>query len=178
MDLFSRLCPTLGRLKTIQGPSSAQQKLKSRVKKRGGEMGFPAQPGISFPSPINACFSKEQSWEATGRDVPALSVPLAAARCWLWVWGSPEAEHDLVVAQVGVVVDGQDGLGLDLVPGQETVVEAVLLRAHHLRGGRDIYGAEGPRLGVWGLGLCQGRAPKSQSISWLQQFPSAPAMRL
>lgn len=46
---------------------------------------------------------------------------------------SPEPEHDLVVAKVSVVIDGQDGLRLDLIPRQEAVVQAVLLRAHDLR---------------------------------------------
>lgn len=51
---------------------------------------------------------------------------------------SPEPKHDLVVAQVSVVIDGQDGLRLDLIPWQEPVVQAVFLCANNLRGEHTI----------------------------------------
>lgn len=50
----------------------------------------------------------------------------------------PEPKHNLVMAEVGVIVDGQDGLRFHSVPGQEAVVEAVLLRAHHLQDRRSV----------------------------------------
>lgn len=125
--------------------------------------------------------------------MPALTVPLSSS----WLWGgavcargragragrSPEAEHDLVVAQVGVVVDGQDGLGVDLVPGQEAIVQAVLLRADDLWGASDIHGAAGPTVGSggWGCASCggpgMGKAFQAQSIgsAQRQRFPSSPA---
>lgn len=55
---------------------------------------------------------------------------------------SPEPEHDLVVAKVSVVIDGQDGLRLDLIPRQEAVVQAVLLRAYDLRDKHEHHGAQ------------------------------------
>lgn len=55
---------------------------------------------------------------------------------------SPEPKHDLVVAKVSVVIDGQDGLRLDLIPRQEAVVQAVLLRAHNLRDKHEHHGVQ------------------------------------
>lgn len=46
---------------------------------------------------------------------------------------SPEPKHDLVVAKVSIIIDGQDGLRLDLIPRQEPVVQAVFLCADNLR---------------------------------------------
>ena len=53
------------------------------------------------------------------------------------------------MAQVGVVVDRQHGLGLDAVERQEAVVEAVLERPHHVHGHADLgpleFGRRRPR---------------------------------
>lgn len=116
--------------------------------------GLPGQPGISPPAVIkhfiSAHFSSNNSsWKAPGRAVLALSQalvlttgPRAAPGCRKHPGGaesytlgghSPEPKHDLVVAKVSVVIDGQDGLRLDLIPRQEAVVQAVLLRAYDLR---------------------------------------------
>lgn len=46
---------------------------------------------------------------------------------------SPEPKHDLVVAKVSIIINGQDGLRLNLIPRQEPVVQAVLLCADNLR---------------------------------------------
>ena len=46
---------------------------------------------------------------------------------------SPESKHDLVMAKVSIVINGQDGLRLNLIPRQEPVVEAVFLCADNLR---------------------------------------------
>lgn len=46
---------------------------------------------------------------------------------------SPEPKHDLVMAKVSIIINGQDGLRLDLIPRQEPVVQAVLLCADNLR---------------------------------------------
>lgn len=45
---------------------------------------------------------------------------------------SPEPKHDLVMAKVSIIINGQDGLRLDLIPWQEPVVQAVLLCADNL----------------------------------------------
>lgn len=60
----------------------------------------------------------------------ALSSPWMQECCTLC--HSPEPKHDLIVAKVSVVVDGQDGFRLDLIPRQEAVVQAVLLCADNL----------------------------------------------
>lgn len=50
----------------------------------------------------------------------------------------PKPEHDLIVAEMSVIVDGQDGLGFHGVPGKEAVVEAVLFCADNLQAQDEI----------------------------------------
>lgn len=49
---------------------------------------------------------------------------------------SPKPKHDLVVAEVSIIINRQDGLCLDFIPGQESIVQAVLLSTDHLQRGR------------------------------------------
>ena len=44
----------------------------------------------------------------------------------------PEAEHDLIMSQVCIVIYRQDGLCLDGIVRQEAVVEAVFSSAYNL----------------------------------------------
>lgn len=64
----------------------------------------------------------------TALEQPATPLPRTRPR----FYHSPKPEHDLVVAKVGIVIYGENGLRLDLVPWQEPVVQAVLLRADDL----------------------------------------------
>ena len=58
----------------------------------------------------------------------------------------PEPEHDLIVAEVSVIIDRENGLRFHGVPGKEAVVEAVFLRADDLQAwdetqlGKSFYG--------------------------------------
>lgn len=65
--------------------------------------------------------------------------------CILTAFHSPEAKHDLIVTEMGVVVNGQDGLRFYGIPGEEAVVQTVLFSPHHLqekkgRGGEGEWG--------------------------------------
>lgn len=54
------------------------------------------------------------------------------------------------MAEVGIIIDGQDGLCLDLIPGQEAIVQTVLLGPDHLQQGSRGAGvstAEGEGIG-------------------------------
>lgn len=45
----------------------------------------------------------------------------------------PEPKHDFIVSEVGIVINGQDGLSLHYIPRQEAIVQTVLLCPHHLQ---------------------------------------------
>ena len=51
---------------------------------------------------------------------------------WLKISSSPKPKHDFIMAEVSVIINRQDGLRLDFIPRQESVVQTVLLSTNHL----------------------------------------------
>lgn len=45
----------------------------------------------------------------------------------------PKPKHDLIMAKVSIIIDGEDGFGLHDVPGKEAVVETILFCADNLQ---------------------------------------------
>lgn len=53
-------------------------------------------------------------------------------KCWK-ICPSPKSKHDFIVAEVSIIVDRQYGLCFNLIPGQESIVQTVLLSTDNLK---------------------------------------------
>lgn len=51
----------------------------------------------------------------------------------------PKPKHDFIMAEVSIIVDGQYGLCLNLIPGQEPIVQTVLLSTDDHDGDTNVW---------------------------------------